>query len=127
MVERWWNKIPEKFSGVECDAFVVMPNHVHFIVINKTGAMKGEHAGSPVQSEKGISLSAVVQWFKIMTTNEYIHGVKEQGWPRFDERLWKKNYWERIIRDTEWDSTRDYIRNNPANWATDRLNQPNLP
>jgi len=58
-----------------------MPNHVHFIVVNvgadtqvcpyktgeHTGSM-GEHTGSP--------LHGVVQWFKTMTTNEYIRGVK---------------------------------------------------
>lgn len=133
MVERWWNKIPRKFPGIELDAFVIMPNHVHFIVINKIGcpvgadpcvcpdedgAYAGAHAGAPL-------LGTIVQWFKIMTTNEYIHGVKEAGWSRFAGKLWQRNYWERVVRGNEWDLIREYIHNNPINWASDRLNPDN--
>ncbi|WP_198265751.1 transposase [sulfur-oxidizing endosymbiont of Gigantopelta aegis] len=46
----------------------------------------------------------LVQWFKTMTSNEYIRGVKQQGWPRFNKRLWQRNYWDHIIRNEE-----DYI------------------
>jgi len=42
----------------------------------------------------------IVQWFKTMLTNEYIRGVKKLGWRRFDGKLWQRNYWERIIQDS---------------------------
>jgi putative transposase len=32
MVESVWSRLPERFSGIELDAFVIMPNHVHFIL-----------------------------------------------------------------------------------------------
>jgi REP element-mobilizing transposase RayT len=70
------------------------------------------HVGSP--------LSAVVGWFKTMSTNEYIRGVKQLGWPPFDRKLWQRNYYERIIRDDA--SLRNvafYIDNNPAHWRND--------
>jgi len=51
----------------------------------------GEHIGSP--------LHVVVQWFKTMTTNEYIRGVKQFNWTRFHVKLWQRNYSEHIIRN----------------------------
>jgi len=75
----------------------------------------GEHVGSP--------LHCVVQWFKTMTTNEYIRGVKNNGWQRFDGKLWQRNYWEHIIRDeNECRRIAEYIINNPKKWAFDKLN-----
>lgn len=32
MIQLWWNKLPEKFTAVILDAFVIMPNHIHFII-----------------------------------------------------------------------------------------------
>lgn len=75
----------------------------------------GEHIGSPLQS--------VVQWFKTMTTNEYIRGVKNHHWPRFDGKLWQRNYWEHIIRNEKsYRNIAEYILNNPAKWHQDSLN-----
>jgi len=72
----------------------------------------GEHTGSPIHR--------VVQWFKTMTTNEYIRGVKQNGWQPFPGKLWQRNYWERIIRDeNELNRIRQYIINNPLKWETD--------
>jgi REP element-mobilizing transposase RayT len=58
-----------------------------------------------------------------MTTNEYIRWVKQQGWEPFPEKLWQRNYYERIVRNKEeLAQIREYIRNNPANWGTDKDN-----
>jgi len=75
----------------------------------------GGHIGPP--------LSQVIQWFKTMTTNAYIRGVKSERWPAFAGRLWQRNYYEHIIRN-EADLTRfrAYIAANPAQWAVDREN-----
>lgn len=57
-----------------------------------------------------------------MTTNAYIRGVRTDGWPRFDRRLWQRNYWERVIRtDRELANVRRYITENPQRWHRDRL------
>jgi len=78
------------------------------------GDMLGEHMGSP--------LHAVVQWFKTMTTNEYIRGVKTLGWQRFDKKLWQRNYWEHIIRDEQsYQRIANYIINNPIKWQNDKF------
>jgi len=58
-----------------------------------------------------------------MTTNEYLRGVKTSGWAPFQGRLWQRNYYEHVIRDEEsLNRIREYILNNPAQWAFDLEN-----
>jgi REP element-mobilizing transposase RayT len=74
----------------------------------------GEHIGSPLHS--------VVQWFKTMTTNEYIRGVKTLGWQPIDKKLWQRNYHEHIIRNEKtYQYIANYIINNPEKWENDRF------
>jgi REP element-mobilizing transposase RayT len=155
MIEKWCAELPNKFSDIMLDEFVIMPNHFHAIIIN-TGIgggdvwadlrvcpddannvcpdesnkhnnnisgernvsgehnILGEHAGSP--------LHRVVQWFKTMTTNEYIRGVKTLNWQPFNKKLWQRNYWEHIIRNDEsYQRIANYIINNPAHWEDDKF------
>jgi REP-associated tyrosine transposase len=125
MIERWWFELNRKFSTVETDEFVVMPNHFHGIVVIAgitVGAdlcvgpnSEGAHAGAP--------LPTIIQWFKTMTTNEYMRGVKTQGWPPFAGRLWQRNYYEHIVRsENELNRIHEYIANNPLQWEIDREN-----
>jgi putative transposase len=117
MAAQWYQELENKFSDIRIDAFVVMPNPVHFIVVNTGDGTdeSGEHAGSP--------LRAVVQWFKTMTTNEYIRRVKTEGWRPFPGQLWQRNYYEHIIRnDRDWNRIRAYIRENPERWDQDEEN-----
>jgi hypothetical protein len=69
------------------------------------------------------TLGDIVNWFKTMTTNEYIRGVKRNRWSAFAGKLWQRNYYERIIRDEEeLNHVRQYIAENPLNWHTDKEN-----
>jgi REP element-mobilizing transposase RayT len=143
MVERWWNELPRAFADIETDAFVVMPNHVHGVVV-LVGADqrvcpdgdathgaddrvdRGGHIGPPLRNRppRRASLPRIVQWFKTMTTNEYIRGVRNRAWPAFRGRLWQRNYYESIIRDEDsLNRVRAYVSANPARWLTDRDNQ----
>jgi putative transposase len=68
----------------------------------------------------------IVQWFKTMTTNEYIRGVKQYDWQPFVGKLWQRNYCEHIIRnDASFQRIRDYIVNNPSSWQRDGLHPEN--
>ena len=136
MIEKWLNELQNKFPDVKCHEMVVMPNHIHFIIENigsvgadlrvcpndsnisktekRVSEILGEHAGSP--------LHRVLQWFKTMSTNEYIRGVKNNNWIPFDGKLWQRNYWEHIIRnDQSYQKISDYIINNPSKWNDDTL------
>jgi putative transposase len=122
MVERWWNKLASKFSTLETDFYVVMPNHFHGIALlaeNAASALpacrQGANMGAPLQK--------IMQWFKTMTTNEYIHGVKEHGWPRFQGSLWQRSFYDHVIRDeASLNRIREYISTNPLRWDLDREN-----
>ena len=125
-VTRWWSQLTRKFTTVETDAFIVMPNHCHGIIVitDLVGAdlcvgppniRAGAHAGAP--------LPKMMQWFKTMTTNEYMRGVKALGWQPFRGELWQRNYYEHIVRNDEsLNRIREYIVNNPIRWDVDREN-----
>jgi putative transposase len=125
MIERWYYELQNKFPDIKCHEMVVMPNHFHCIIeivgcdnaeiiSDLSEIILGEHKGSP--------LHRVVQWFKTMSTNEYIRGVKNLGWRPFNGKLWQRNYYEHIIRnEPAYYRISEYIRNNPAKWAADKF------
>ena len=116
MVERWWDELNRKFPSVVTDTFVVMPDHIHGIIM--IAAISDADAGGDAN---GVSLSVIIQWLKIMTTTEYIRHVKQSGWMPFNRRVWQRNYYERIIRDErQLEATRRYIATNPNRWAEGR-------
>lgn len=132
MVESWWNNLTLKFPTIALDAFVLMPNHVHGIVLlDAAGHMRtpqpatGAHAGPLLQGHEPAvgplpALGEVVRWFKTMSTNDYIRGVRDFNFPRFDCTLWQRNYYEHIIRnDTSLERIRAYIEANPSRWSED--------
>lgn len=137
IVDAAWQSIPSQFPCTELDEHIVMPNHFHGILrIVETPAAHvgapfvGARVGSNPQRKghpQGVPLrptfGAIVGAFKSMTTNDYIRGVNESGWPRFACKLWQKNFFEHIIRDAdELNKIREYIRQNPLRWACDRYN-----
>jgi REP element-mobilizing transposase RayT len=114
MIQTVWDQIPIHYTGTEIDEFVVMPNHIHGIIVigaGKTGTL---------------SLGDIVHRFKTMTTKRYADGVKQLGWQSFASKLWQRNYWEHIIRnEMELNRIREYIHDNPSQWESDRLNLHN--
>lgn len=128
MVENKWNEIPGFYSGIDVDEFVVMPDHVHGIILIKNDGRIWESARTNSNPNVGVdshidpitgnlSLPQIIQRFKILTTNIYIRSVRENDWPKFHQRLWQRNYYERIIRNRlELDRIRLYIEDNPRQW-----------
>ena len=69
------------------------------------------------------TLERVIGAFKSLTTVHYGEGVRSQKWTPFDGRLWQRNYFERIIRDSrELANVRAYIKNSPSGWTSDPEN-----
>jgi REP element-mobilizing transposase RayT len=126
MVRTWWRKVGSKFPPVQTDRYIIMPNHFHGIV-----NVKGQpHGVAPTMNNAtgqpcgfASTLGNIVNWFKTMTTNQYIRGVKHKGWSQFGGKLWQRNYYEHIIRnEEELNHVRQYITENPLNWRTDEEN-----
>lgn len=121
MLEGWWHKLVTKFErAVELDEFVVMPNHIHGIIgLTKAAAVVGA-APSGCPAPSAVSLPTVVGWYKTMTTNAYVRGVRDAGWPLFAKRLWQRGYYEHVVRDDDdLNRIRQYIIDNPARWSED--------
>jgi putative transposase len=121
MLAMLWSDIPARFADVEIDAFVVMPNHVHGIIVLPDAA-------DSLTTKVAPALGAVVSAFKSVTTVHYIRGVKTRAWPAFRRRLWQRNYYEHVIRDEKaLDRIRRYIDENPVRWAFDDENPEKVP
>ena len=94
-----WTKIPSHFIHVVLDALVVMPNHLHGILLLSDVVGAGHARPLPV----------IIGSFKSATS-------KQAG-----TNIWQRSYWEHIIRDeNELNRTRHYIEDNPVRWLTDQ-------
>ena len=110
-----WKAIPDHFPQVETDASVVMPNHVHgiIIIVGATHASPSRQSGPP----KG-SLGAIVGSYKSAVSRQINQLHRTPG-----ATVWQRNYYEHIIRnDTALNRLRQYITDNPARWADDQEN-----
>jgi len=118
------------------DKYILMPNHLHVIVIiYKNHPVVETHGHASLQHTQRVfirkpkSISSFVAGFKSATTNKidnYIdnHNLNIEKFNR-NNRLWQPNYYDRIIRnEDELHKTREYIINNPENWDNDKHNKP---
>jgi REP element-mobilizing transposase RayT len=119
MVYRTWMELPLRYSGIDVDAFVVMPNHVHGIVV-LGGVGEGGEARGPHPT---MTLSQVVHRFKSFTTFRCRALREAAAAGSHAGKLWQRNFYEHVIRD-EADLTRvrQYIQDNPLKWCLDAEN-----
>lgn len=119
VVQRYWQEIPKHYQNVELDAFVIMPNHMHgIIVINEGDVTKNNNVGAINNRPYGL-LSRVVKSFKNVTTKE----IKSNGNLNFQ---WQKSFYDHVIRDEpSLETIREYIINNPLQWELDTENPNN--
>ena len=143
-----WHQIPERFENIELDQFVVMPNHVHgIIIINEsvgagfTPALDDKTVNTgvgasptptlipsgqpPTGQPQGLPLRGgkvgdIVGAYKSLVANECLKIYKSKN--EFMGKLWQRNYYEHIIRDEKsYNQIAAYIVNNPAQWELDQL------
>lgn len=131
IAETAWRKIPSTSPRVVLDEWIVMPNHVHGILIltdpadtpaapfdwRHTPPLPAAEPRSFANAPAG-SLGAIVRSYKAAVTRRVNHQCGTRGHKR-----WQRGYYERIVRDDrELDRIRVYIRQNPSRWAEDRDN-----
>ena len=115
LVEKYWSEIENKYRQVEIEDFVIMPNHLRGIIRIHPKDELNFHEES---------LGDMIKWFKSLTTNAYIRGVNEKGWPRFEGKFWQSGYYDHIIRnDADLLRVQEYIASNPAMWEQDPDNR----
>jgi putative transposase len=126
IIDGCWKGIPEHFLNVELDEYVVMPNHIHGILI-LNDSVGTRHAVSLLQERFGKpvpgSLSTIVRSFKSAVTKQ-INEMHLTG----NAPFWQARYYDRIIRnEKELNNIRDYIANNIVTWASDKENPEEAP
>ena len=122
-----WRRSADLRAEVELDAFVVMPNHIHGIVVIG-GTSPRDHRGPRAHGRAPLrrparSLGAFVAGFKAAATSHINRLAGTPGAP-----VWQRNYYEHIIRsDKEFARVRQYIAENPGRWAEDPENPTTQP
>jgi len=133
MAEKFWFAIPQHFHNISLDEFVIMPNHIHGIIIIQsincdntivetlhcnvsTSIM---HIAKNKQmsriSPKSGSLSTIIRSFKSVCTRE----INSKYSVDFK---WQERFRDRVIRNKkEFQRIKQYIINNPKNWNVDKL------
>jgi len=131
IVEMIWNELPHHYIHVELGEFVIMPNHIHGIIILVGAGFKPAHdeqAGQksaqderagfkPAPTRANHGLSEIVRALKTFSARKINELCNTRG-----KQLWQRNYYEHIIRNEKSHKyIANYIVNNPANWKDDTL------
>lgn len=128
IVQKWWDDLSTHFPGIETGVFVIMPNHVHGVIIivhDGRGAVPAPgFLDVPTQGREDpaptrLTLGQIVAYFKYKSTKE-MNMLDRSG---VITKFWQRNYYERIIRnEREMDAIWNYIEDNPVAWADDNEN-----
>jgi len=126
IVEKFWNEIIKHYENVKIDDFIIMPNHIHGIII----LVGNEYFRSVYWNNNQIkgseninsipNLSNIIKWFKIWCTKEIRN--------KYNDFIfwWQKSFFDVIIQnDEQLEKTRQYIINNPLKWELDVNNKKN--
>ena len=122
-----WNRIPQHFWSVELDLCIVMPNHIHRIII--LGARETQQPQSSTRSQpnrrgevSSPALGQVIAYFKYQSTKSI---NQQRDMPGIS--IWQRNYYDHVIRDDiDLQRVRQYITHNPMQWELDQLHPNNL-
>jgi putative transposase len=119
--DRFWQELPQHFGNVKLDQYIIMPNHVHGVIlitdeIKNVGVQNFEPLQHKFQHIIPRSIGSAVRTYKAAVTSWCKNN-------RFANFKWQRNYYEHIARsEEELSRIREYIRYNPVNWALDREN-----
>lgn len=122
VVKKFWQEIPERFPVASLDECVLMPNHLHGIIVinNRRNVPRHVPTRQGVQPLVKNSLSSIINHFK-GNVKRYCNKNNLEYFS------WQSRFHDRIIRDEEeLNRIREYVRNNPSRWELDRNNQDNL-
>jgi len=129
IIKKHWLEIPKQFDNVKLDEYIIMPNHIHgIIIINHVGAIHESPKIKRVIRElplrrdrRQMLLPKIIGKFKMRSAKEINLQLNQSG-----QSFWQRNYYEHIIRNQKsLDEIRKYIKLNPYSWDRDRNNIKN--
>ncbi len=113
-----WNAIPEYYGFAAPGAFVVMPDHIHGILLFERSVDHPAYT-APIFGPQRDNLAAVVRGYKAGLSKWARQAGLTFGWQsRYHDRVIRSDYEQTRI---EW-----YIEQNPARWADEHLNADGL-
>ena len=132
VVERVWHGLPEHYSNVALDVFVVMPDHVHGVIVLADKPLPAELEVGP--APEGVSDGFRPEVGRVSRRHglsEVVRGFKSFSGRRVNELLgtpgasvWQRGYYEHVARSEEdLNRIREYIVGNPMRWWLRRTNQ----
>ena len=103
-----WHDLPAHYECIKLDEMVIMPNHMHGIIIDVGAGFK------PAPTKRH-GLSEYVRALKTFSARKINNCRNHPGCP-----VWQRNYYERVVRnENELHEIREYIINNPLKWELD--------
>lgn len=128
IAQKCWGEIPEHFENILLDEFVVMPNHVHGILIINS-AMNNDRG---IYSVGNADLRSLQDRTKMLLP-KVVHGYKSSVTRLIRKQFnnhyfaWQKSYYDHVIRtERSLAKIREYIRYNTLKWHLDKYNPDNL-
>jgi putative transposase len=114
VIDLIWKSIPQHYPEVKNDIFIVMPNHIHGVIL----IQNLRRAGPRPAPTKKHPLSEIVRAFKSYSSRKINELQNSPG-----TSVWQRSYYEHVIR-SEADFARigEYILYNAAKWETDPEN-----
>src|SRR6266700_5785077 len=130
IVRSEWIALPERFSRLVLDEFVIMPNHLHGVLAfvgHAGGASPSPTTGNTTTKPGGAASGGVspsptlfeaIGAFKSISTIKVNRLLGRRGVP-----LWQRSYYEHIVRTGEdLRKIQRYILENPLMWSLDPEN-----
>ena len=121
LVKQKWIEIPNHFKDVELDEYVIMPNHIHGIIIinenvgdTKYNLNVGDAKFASPTDRTKMLLSVIIQQFKRICT------IELKRYFEIPYKIWQRSFYDRIIRnEKELHHIRRYIKQNPLKLTLD--------
>ena len=136
VVTECWLDLPAHYTNCVLDKFIIMPNHVHgIIIIDNEIAETGLKPDKVVVVETGLKpVSTAGRVAKPYPLSEIIRGFKTFSARRINEyqntrgkAFWQSRFFDHIIRNREeLKRIRQYIIENPLKWELEKNNHENL-
>jgi len=122
-----WKWLATQYNHVELDEWVIMPNHLHGIIVITDDRMGGSRTAPTMRTTTPESqrkpIGRLIGAFKTISTKRINEYRSKMG-----SGIWQRNYYEHIIRnEPELSSIREYMQNNPMQWEMDSLFDNQLP
>ncbi|MFH1855633.1 MAG: transposase [Candidatus Omnitrophota bacterium] len=116
IIDNHWYDIPNQYDNIDVDEFIIMPNHIHgILIINKRA-----------QASSAPTISKIIRSFKSKITMEYLKYINQNNL-NVSGKIWQRSFYDHVIRNEKsLQNIREYVLNNPQNWPYDEENNDRI-